>query len=217
MGRDDTEEFEAIPGGGSRSGQRFIHSKPKEGGAERLAQGTLALMVGGRVRIAMRGNPGRTEQGVLELLVTRAGGMLSADRLAGTAGDRGYAGVGGQVCCAWEGGCISNGQEDGGCGLGPDSGPRDQDRAKSQVIEQPFRFVRALGTLGLQILIVRMWAPVGPLRRDPNSDRRENDRRPVGPSSVTQTQIGEAAIPWTCPPARVQPVEAPASTGAVTS
>ena len=41
LGRDDTEEFEAIPGSGPRSGQRFIHSKPKEGGAERLAQGTL--------------------------------------------------------------------------------------------------------------------------------------------------------------------------------
>ncbi len=54
-----------------------------------LLFGALALVVGSRVRIAMPSNPGSTEQGVLELLVARAGGVLYADLLAGSAGDEG--------------------------------------------------------------------------------------------------------------------------------
>ena len=54
-----------------------------------LLFGTLALVGRSQVRIAMPSNPGSTEQGVLELLVARAGGVLYADLLAGSAGDEG--------------------------------------------------------------------------------------------------------------------------------
>ncbi len=62
-----------------------------------LLFGTLALVGRSQVRIAMPSNPGSTEQGVLELLVARAGGVLYADLLAGSAVMRGDAGVDGQV------------------------------------------------------------------------------------------------------------------------
>ena len=102
-----------------------------------LPLGVLALVVGGRFGVAVRGDPCGSEQRVLELLVPGAGRVLAADRFARASGDGGDPGVGGEVPGGRKAGRVADDQEDGGCCLGPDSWHRDQDVAKREVIEQP--------------------------------------------------------------------------------
>ena len=67
-----------------------------EGLVVALAFGAFAVVVGPRRRV-VQGGEGGEEQGAFEFLVARAGWVLAADGGAGAPGDRGDAGVGGQV------------------------------------------------------------------------------------------------------------------------
>lgn len=67
-----------------------------EGGVVFLAFGSLAVVVGAAGRVVWRGERGQ-EQRSFEFVVAGAGGVFTADGAAGAVGDRGDAGVGGEV------------------------------------------------------------------------------------------------------------------------
>src|SRR5918998_1038109 len=118
-----------------------------QGGVVFFAFGSFAVVVGAAGRVGQGGEGGQ-EEGAFEFAVAGAGGVFSLDAGAGAVGDRGDAGVGGQVCGAGERGGVADLQEDAGGGPDPDAGHGDQDLGKRVRIEDLLDLAGEVAALG---------------------------------------------------------------------
>src|SRR5699024_4570051 len=105
-----------------------------EGGVVALALGAFAVVVGPTGGVGQGGEGGEGE-GPVELFVAAFGWTFAADAGAGSAGDWGQPGVGGQVPWGGKGGAVADVEQDAGGGPDADAGHRGQDAGKRVRIE----------------------------------------------------------------------------------
>jgi len=92
-----------------------------EGGVVAFAFGAFTVVEGSGGWIAEAGEGGE-EHGVFEPVVAASAAGLSGQGGTGLAGDRGQAGVGGELAAVTEGGAVADLGEDPGAGAWPDPG-----------------------------------------------------------------------------------------------
>ena len=105
-----------------------------QGGVVLLALAAFAVVVRPRGRVVQCGERGE-EHRSFEVFVAASGGVLTADRGAGSAGDGCEAGVRGEVAGGGEARAVADFEQDPCAGPDADAGHRGQDRGKRVGIE----------------------------------------------------------------------------------